>query len=174
MRKQLFLGLAISAALAAGSFAVAAQPDMHGGGDWGGHRGGQHGMLAMRGLQLTDAQKASIKQIMKSGFEQNKGQWQALRKQREALQAMKPSDAGYPSAASALAQAEGAATTARVQRMADLRAKVYAVLTPAQQAQLATRQAQRKARRAQMQERRAQWKQFQAEHPIKGAAQSGQ
>ena len=164
MRKNLILGLALSSALAIGSFAVAAQgaPD-HGG--WG-HHGGHHGMMALGKLNLSDAQKASIKQNMQSSFEQNKSQRQALRQQRQAFEAMNPTDPGYQAAAASLAQAEGAATTARVQQMANVRAQVYNVLTPAQQSQMASMKAQQQARRQQ-------WQQFKAQHPASGSS-SGQ
>lgn len=163
MRKNLFIGLALSTALALGSAAVAAQPGPHGG--WG-HRGGEHGMMALHKLNLSDAQKASVKQIMQSSFEQNKGQRQAVRQQREAFEAMKPTDPGYQAAAAALAQAEGAATTARVQQMANVRAQIYNVLTPAQQSQLATM-------KAQQQERKQQWQQFKAQQKAAGSTTSG-
>ncbi len=149
MRKNLFIGLALSTALALGSAAVAAQPGPHGG--WG-HRGGEHGMMALHKLNLSDAQKASVKQIMQSSFEQNKGQRQAV--------------PGYQAAASALAQAEGAAPTARVQQMANVRAQIYNVLTPAQQSQLATM-------KAQQQERKQQWQQFKAQQKAAGSTTSG-
>ncbi|MBD8871861.1 Spy/CpxP family protein refolding chaperone [Rhodanobacter sp. DHB23] len=165
MRKNLILGLALSSALAIGSFAVAAQgaPGPGGPGGWG-HHGGHHGMMALHGLNLTDAQKASIKQIMKSSFAQNKGQFQALRQQKQAFEAMTPTDPGYQSAAAALAQAEGAATTARVQQMANVRAQIYNVLTPAQQSQLA-------AQKAKAQARRQQWQQFRAQQKAAGNGQ---
>ncbi|BFI95770.1 MAG: ATP-independent periplasmic protein-refolding chaperone Spy [Rhodanobacter sp.] len=162
MRKNLILGLALSSALAIGSFAVAAQ-DGPGPGGWGHHGGpGHHGMMMdFHKLNLTDAQKASIKQIMKSSFEQGKGQRQALHQQRQAFEAMNPTDAGYQAAATALAQAEGAATTARVQQMANVRAQIYNILTPAQQSQLATEKAQAEARRQQ-------WEQFRAQQKAAG------
>jgi len=168
MRKNLFLGLALSSALAVGSFAVAAQghPGPDGPGGWG-HHGGHHGMMELRKLKLSDAQKASIKQIMKSSFEQNKSQFQAVRQQRQAFEAMKPTDPGYQAAASALAQAEGAATTARVQQVANVRAQIYNVLTPAQQSQLATMKAQQQARRQQ-------WQEFKAQHPAGSGSPDGQ
>ncbi|HEX8779434.1 MAG TPA: Spy/CpxP family protein refolding chaperone, partial [Rhodanobacter sp.] len=165
MRKNLIIGLALGSALAIGSFAIAAQPGPQGG-DWGHHRG-RHAMMALGKLNLSDAQKASIKQIMKSRFDQNRSQREALRQQRQAFEAMKPTDPGYQSAASALAQAEGAATTARVQQMANVRAQVYNVLTPAQQSQLASIKAQQQARRQQ-------WQQFKAQHPATGGSQGGQ
>jgi len=168
MRRNLFIGLALGSALAIGSFAVAAQgnPGPGGPGGWG-HHGGHHGMMDLHKLDLSDAQKASIKQIMKSSFEQNKGQRQALRQQRDAFEAMKPTDPGYQAAAASLAQAEGAATTARIQQQANVRAQIYNVLTPAQQAQLATMKAQQQARRQQ-------WKEFKAQHPTTGGSQDGQ
>lgn len=164
MRKNLIIGLALSSALTIGSFAVAAQAGPQGG--WG-HHGGQHGMMALHKLNLSDAQKASIKQIMQSSFAQNKGQRQALRQQRQAFAALKPTDPGYQSAAAALAQAEGAATTARVQQMANVRAQVYSVLTPTQQAQLTTMKAQQQARKQQ-------WQEFKAQHPVNNGSPSGQ
>lgn len=168
MRKNLFLGLALSSALAVGSFAVAAQgvPGPHAPGSWG-HHGARHGMMELGKLNLSDAQKASIKQIMKSSFEQNKSQFQAVRQQRQAFEAMKPTDPGYQAATTALAQAEGAAATARVQQMANVRAQIYNVLTPAQQSQLASMKAQRQARRQQ-------WQEFKAQHPVGNGSPDGQ
>lgn len=165
MRKNLIIGLALSSALAIGSFAVAAQGAP---GGWGHHGGpGHHGMMDMHKLNLTDAQKASIKQIMRSSFAQNKSQFQALRQQKQAFEAMTPTDPGYQAAAAALAQAEGTATTARVQQMANVRAQIYNVLTSAQQSQLATMKAQQQARRQQ-------WQEFKAQQKAAGGSQSGQ
>ena len=124
-------------------------------------------MMDLHKLNLSDAQKASIKQIMKSSFTQNKSQFQAVRQQRQAFAAMSPTDAGYQAAAASLAQAEGAATTARVQQMATVRAQIYNVLTPAQQSQLASMKAQQQARHQQ-------WQEFKAQQKASGSSQSGQ
>ncbi|OOG57100.1 hypothetical protein B0E47_07195 [Rhodanobacter sp. B05] len=166
MRKHTLLGLALASALAIGTTVVMAAPGAGGPGSsdhgWHGHRG--HGqMMMLHKLNLSDAQKASIKQIVSTNREQNKGQRQALRQQRAAFESMTPNQVGYQAAAASLAQAEGQATQVRVQQMANLRAQIYAVLTPAQQAQAATLKAQAQARRAQ-------WKQFKAQNP----APSGQ
>lgn len=156
MRKNLTLALAMASALALAPFAIAAAA-----GQDGGPHGG-HGGHAFAGeyakLNLSDAQKANIKQIMQNAFSQTKTQRQNLRQQREAFEQMAPTASGYQAAATALAQAEGAAATARVQQRAAIRAQVYAVLTPAQQAQLATLKAERQARHQQ-------WEQFKAQHP---------
>ena len=162
MRKRTLLGLALASALAIGTTVVMAAPGAGGPGfsghGWHGQRG--HGQMMMLGkLNLSDAQKASVKQIISTSRTQNKAQWQAVRQQREAFEAMTPNQAGYQAAAASLAQAEGQATQARVQQMANLRAQIYAVLTPAQQAQAATLEAQAQARRAQ-------WQQFKAQNPL--------
>lgn len=161
MRKHTLLGLALASALAIGTTAAMAAPDAggHGSSDhgWRGHHG--HGqMMMLHKLDLSDAQKASIKQIVQAERAQDKPQREALRQQRRAFESMTPNQVGYQAAAANLAKAEGQATQDRVLRKADLRAKIYAVLTPQQQAQVATF-------KAQAQERRAQWKQFQSEHP---------
>lgn len=171
MRKYTLLGLALASALAIGTTAAMAAPGA-GGPDssshsWHGHDG-RHGhsqMQMLAKLNLSDAQKASVKQIVSTNREQNKGQWQALRKQRAAFESMIPNQAGYQAAAASLAQAEGQATQARVQQKANMRAQIYALLTPQQQAQAATFKAQKQARRAQ-------WKQFKEQHPAH--ASSGQ
>lgn len=160
MRKHTLLGLALASALAIGSTAVMAAPDAGGHGDhgWRGHHGHHGQMMMLHKLDLSDAQKASVKQIVQADREQNKAPREALRQQRRAFESMTPNQVGYQAAAANLAKAEGQATQDRVLRKANLRAKIYAVLTPQQQAQAATFMAQ-------AQERRAQWKQFKAEHP---------
>jgi Spy/CpxP family protein refolding chaperone len=156
MRKNISLALVLASAVALAPFAIASAQD---GGPHGGFHGHGHGAFEAYGkLNLTDAQKASIKQIMQTAFSQGKAQREALHQQREAFEQMAPNASGYQSAAAALAQAEGAATTARVQQRAAIRAQVYAILTPAQQSQLATMKAQREARHQQ-------WEQFKAQHP---------
>lgn len=159
MRKPLLISLALGSVLALGSYAVAAQTGPHGG--WGHH--GHHGMMAFHKLGLSDTQKANIKQIMQTNFAQTKTQFQALRQQRQAFAALTPTSPGYQAAATSLAQAEASAAQARVLRQANIRAQVYAVLTPAQQAQLATQKAQRQARHQQ-------WEQFKAQHPASGSS----
>lgn len=168
MRKHLTLGLILSSALALTSVAMAAGPDGHQGGreqgrsGHGHHRGHGHDM-AFKKLDLTDAQRASIKQIVSNSRTQNKGQREALRQQREAFRSMTPDQVGYQAAAARLAQAEGSAMQVRVQQKANVRAQVYAVLTPAQKAKMATMRAEHQARREQ-------WKSFKAQHPIDGQA----
>jgi protein CpxP len=159
--KITLLGLALASALAIGSVAAADPGD---GGDWhGGHHGGGQMMLFSK-LDLSDAQRASIKQIISSSREQGKTSRQALRQQRDAFEAMPENSAGYQAAASNLATTEAQATHDRVLQMASIRAQIHAVLTPAQQAQLATLKAQEQGRYQQ-------WQQFQQQHPLPSSGQ---
>lgn len=165
MRKTTTLGFLLASALTITGAAFAA-----GGNHDGGHRPGDHGHRDHHGmreafakLNLTDAQKASIKQITQASREQNKGQWQALHTQREAFEQMTPDQVGYQAAAARLAQAEGQATQARIEQRARVKAQIYAVLTAQQKAQLATMRAQREARREQ-------WKEFRQSHPAPSAS----
>jgi Spy/CpxP family protein refolding chaperone len=161
MRKNISLALMLASAVALAPFAIASAQD---GGPHGGFHGHGHGAFeAYSKLNLSDAQKASIKQILQTARSQGKAQREALHQQREAFEQMAPNASGYQTAATALAQAEGAATTARVQQRAAIRAQIYALLTPAQQSQLATIKAERLARRQQ-------WQQFKAQHPVSGSS----
>ncbi len=162
MRKSMTLSLILSAALGVSALALAAPGGQGPGFGFGPH--GHHGedMMAMRGLNLTDAQKAQIKQIVQQSFASLKTQAQAVRQQREAFEALSPNASNYQSAAASLAQAEANFTSARITARAAAAAQIYnSVLNASQQAQYTTQ-------KAAMQARKAQWEQFKAEHPLPG------
>lgn len=167
MRKSITFSLILSAALGVSALAFAGG---QGGPGFGpgphGHHGGE--AMAFRGLDLTDAQKTQIKQIMQQSFASLKTQAQAVHQQREAFEALSPNASNYQSAAASLAQAEANFTSARITARAAATAQIYnSVLTSAQQAQYATQKAAFEARRAQ-------WKQFKTEHPLPAGASSAQ
>ncbi|HET6432633.1 Spy/CpxP family protein refolding chaperone [Dyella sp.] len=161
MRKTTSLGLILASALTLSTLAVAGTGgESRDGGRFHGHHGRHEGMRhAFAKLDLSDAQKASIKQITQASREQNKSQWQALRTQREAFESLTPDQPGYQAAAARLAQAEGDATRQRVEQRARIQAQVYAVLTPTQKAKLLAMRTERQARREQ-------WQQFRQSHPL--------
>ncbi|GGA03412.1 Spy/CpxP family protein refolding chaperone [Dyella caseinilytica] len=169
MYKNLSFRLLLASAMAmATTFAVAAPHD----GD-GRDNGGSHHSDSVRGLGLsltqlnaTDAQRARITQILSADSAQMDAQRQAVQKQRTALDAMTPTDTGYQAAAARLAQAEASETQMRVIQHAQNETQIYAVLTPAQQAQLATVKAQRQAREAA-------WQQLKAKYPVASDVQDG-
>lgn len=157
MRKLMLVPAAI---LAAGmlSTAVYAQTEAPGAGGEGWHHHHRGGALMheLKALNLSDSQKASVKTLFQNARQQLKPQFEAVRTQREALNATTPGTAAYNNAASALATAASAAASARVQQEAELRTQIYALLTDAQKQQLATLQAQHQAKVAQWQAQHAQ------------------
>lgn len=164
MRKSLTISLVLASAMALSTLAVSAQAGDGPQGGWHGDHGHGHGQfMAMSKLNLTDAQRASIKQIMQTSFAQNKTQHQALRQQRDAFESMTPDQVGYQAAAASLAQAEGAATQQRVTQRAAVSSQVYAILTTQQKAQYATLKTQQEARKAQ-------WEKFKAQNPATSTA----
>lgn len=157
MRKTMTLSIILAAAIGCSALAFAGG---QGGGFGGGPHHGHHGgMMDLHGLNLTDAQQASVKQIRQQTFTQLKSQFQAVHQQRQAFEALTPSSSGYQAAAASLAQAEATLTSARITAEAAATAQIYTtVLTSTQQTQLATNKANFEARQAQ-------WQQFKAQHP---------
>jgi len=159
MRKNLTISLVLASAIALTTLAVSAQTGDGPQGDWhGGHEHGHGQFMAMSKLNLTDAQRASVKQIMHTSFAQNKTQHQTLHQQRDAFEAMTPDQVGYQAAAASLAQAEASATQQRVVQQAAVRTQVWAILTTQQKAQYATLKTQQETRKAK-------WEQFKSQNP---------
>ncbi len=99
-------------------------------------------MHVLHQLDLSDAQKASMKQLFEAERETMKPQSEAVHSARHAFNAVTPGDPAFAATAGALADAEASAARAHVQADADLRTKAYALLTDEQKAKLATLLAQ--------------------------------
>lgn len=123
---------------------------------WQGHRHGHHGMRMLDKLNLSATQKTSVQQLMQQDFEQAKPALQSLRQQRMAFENATPGSADYQADANNLAQAESNAAHDRVLREADMRSKIYNILTPEQRTQLASLRAEHQQK---MQQRREEWMQ---------------
>jgi protein CpxP len=152
MRNLIFLPAAVLAA-ALLSTAVSAQGPGPEGGPGPGFHHRPHGELmhVLKELNLSDDQKASVKQLFQQSHEQLKPQMEALMADRQALLGATPGTAAYQTAANNLAQAASAAAGAHVQAEATLATQVYNLLTDAQKAQWATLQQQHLAKMAQWQ-----------------------
>lgn len=124
------------------------------------HRDGQMGrhMGMLDQLDLSTTQQASIKQLRQQSFQQARASMQTLHQQRMAFENATPGSNNYQTAADALATAEANATHARVLNEADLRSKIYNVLTPAQRTKLASLRTAREARMQQWHETHMQHK----------------
>jgi Spy/CpxP family protein refolding chaperone len=96
-------------------------------------------------LGLTAEQKASIKSIVTAA----RPQMQTLHGQMQAnhlkLIQTKPDDPNYANVVAAVAQSNATLASQRTTQAAELRSQMYAVLTPAQKAELATLEAQEAA-----------------------------
>jgi protein CpxP len=128
--------------------------DREGRGSWGGKRGGRMGMFG--GVDLTEDQKAKMKQISQSFRERTQSLHQQLRAKRQELR--QASEGGTFN--------EGLATQ-KLQESASLQAKLMgeqfrmrqemlSVLTPEQKTQLEQKRAEFKAKRANHGERKVQ------------------
>ena len=102
--------------------------------------------LALRGLELTDAQREQVRQLTVQHREQTRTLLERLQTaqeaRRKAVEAIPFSEPQIRTAAQALAEVE---TELAVQQ-ARLQADVYALLTPEQQSRLQTMRAERDAR----------------------------
>ena len=121
-----------------------------GGGEFGGQRGGR----MFRGVELTDAQKASLKQIRESFGERTK----ALREQLHAKRGeLRQSESGGAFNESLASQKLAELAPIQAKLMAEearMRQESLAVLTPEQKTQLEQRRAEFKAKREQFKSRR--------------------
>jgi Spy/CpxP family protein refolding chaperone len=116
------------------------------GGPHGWHHHHHHNFL--KELNLTDAQKASIKTI----FQTNGAQMKSLHEQLHAndlkLRQTQPNDPNYSNVVSQTAAANAPIHQQLDTLKATIRQEIFAKLTPAQQSQLQQLEAQAEARRA--------------------------
>ncbi|MFL6256664.1 MAG: Spy/CpxP family protein refolding chaperone [Pyrinomonadaceae bacterium] len=120
-----------------------------GGGEFGGERGGHFGGL--RGVELTDAQKASLKQLRQSFAERTKSLREQLRAKHEELrQAESGTTFNEALATQKLTEAAGLQAKLMAEEF-KLRQDSLALLTPEQKTQI-------EQRRQQFEQRREQWK----------------
>lgn len=172
MHKLLVPAVVMAASLTGTAMAFAAPPPAHPGtgpmpGHMWQHRGhgrwhGGHWMRTLRQLDLSTTQRASIRSMLRADFKEARPEMVALRQKRAAFEAATPGTAEYHAAANDLGHAEADAALTRMLHHADLRTKIYQLLTPAQRAQLATLRAQRQERR--------QWRESHRPNAAPGAA----
>ena len=112
------------------------EPGAHG---WH-HHGGPGHLLAK--VNLSDAQKQQIKDIMAAAHPQMQSLHEQMRANSLKLQQTLPTDPNYSSIASQVSQTHGSLVAQGMTQRAELRAQVFKVLTPAQQTQLTALEAQ--------------------------------
>ena len=137
------------------------------GGPGGFGRGGFGGPLGMlRQLDLTDDQRAQVRQVMDSHRDEQRAVGErvmaAHRAQRDVVTAAQFDEQAVRAKAAELAAAEADAAVLR----AKVHSEVFAVLTPEQQAKAAELEAQREARAQQFRERAKQRQPRRATPPV--------
>jgi Spy/CpxP family protein refolding chaperone len=110
------------------------------------HHHGEFGFLKQ--LNLTDAQKASIKAIMQTNGPQLKSLHEELRTNSTKLRQTQPDDPNYSNVVSQTASANASVHEQIDTLQANVRQEIYAKLTPEQKTQLKTLQAEAEARHA--------------------------
>ena len=103
------------------------------------HHGYGHGhspfMGALKQLDLSDTQKASIHQIFETQHATAKAEHAGFRQQQLAFASLDPAASDYQQQVNSYADQAAAKARQRTQDMAQLKAQVIAVLTPAQKTQ---------------------------------------
>lgn len=137
-------------AMAAAAFAVlsVSAPALAG---HGGHegRGFHHGdayVRELRQLDLTEAQRETIRGFLHAGRDQGKVERERIAALRRGFAAAEPGTRAYDDALVKLADAEAQQARRRVEHRAELRAQIHGVLTPEQRTQLAQAIAERQER----------------------------
>src|SRR3984885_4092199 len=130
-------GLSIASAQTTTTTTPPAGPSGHHG--WGHHRGPWH---LLSKLGLSDAQKAQVKTIMTAARPEMQSLHEQMHANMQKLQQTQPTDANYSTIAAQVSQTHGSLSAQMMTQQANIRARIYKVLTPAQQTQLATLQAQ--------------------------------
>lgn len=153
MRKSMIRSTLLATLLACSSVAFAAAPQQAASGtSAAAPRAHQQRPNLFDQLGLTDAQRTSVRQLMQQNFQQARPEMQTLGQKRMAFENATPGTSQFQSAANDLAAAESSAAHDQVLRQADLRTKIYNLLTSEQRTKLASLIQQRQQ---EMQQRRA-------------------
>jgi Spy/CpxP family protein refolding chaperone len=136
MKKRNIIILAIGI-LVLGAVFVVAQKAMHRG--FGGHGfGGRPGMgMALRGLNLTDDQKAKVKEIMEANKTTFQPLMQSLRDNHKKLADLTANGAFDEAQVQALATEQGNLTAKMIVERERVKSQVFAILTDEQKAKAA-------------------------------------
>lgn len=102
-------------------------------------------MHELHQLNLSDDQRQQIRNLFESKRETMRAQMEALRSARDSFDSAEPGSAAFAKAQSGLEQLETAAAQQRIRNEAELRTKIYALLTDDQKTTLKTLIAQRLA-----------------------------
>ncbi len=139
-------GMSCSVANAAAESTADAAP-----GPWSGHAGHRHGWgqwHLYRQLGLTAEQQASMKAIMVAAKPQMTSLHQQMQANHLKLMQIKPDDPNYGNVVAEVSQSNAALAAQATSQASEMRAQIYALLTPSQKTQLTSLEAQWAAKAA--------------------------
>lgn len=133
--KKAIIAILVFAVLATGvMFAVAQRSGDGKKGGWG-NRGGHHrGGMMLRGLDLTDEQKAQVKQIMEASKEKSQSLRESLKANREKMNEATANGAFDEAQVTALATEKGNISAQMTVEHARSKSQIFALLTAEQKA----------------------------------------
>lgn len=146
--KKVLIAIIAVAVLATGVMFVVAQRSGDGKmGGWGKHGGSHRGMgMALRGLDLTDEQKAQVKQIVEAGKTKTQPIRESLKANRLKMDELTSNGAFDEAAVSAIAAKEGNLSAQMTVEHLRVKSQVFAVLTAEQKAKAAEMKSKMKDR----------------------------
>ena len=138
MKKTIVGILAVAVLVGGAIFVVAQRTANKGTGEFGGRRGGPHmGMMFLRGLDLTDEQKAKVKEITESSRTTIEPIAQLLRDGRLKLEALGTDGSFDQAKVEALAAEQSALMGKMIVEKEKTKAQIFAILTDEQKAKAA-------------------------------------
>ena len=158
--KRVLIGMLALVVLATGVMFAVGQKSADGGkrGGWG-KRGGHHrgGGMAFRGVDLTDDQKAKLKELRQSNREGLKSVREGLKANRKKMQELTANGAFDEAAVTALANEQAGLSAKMIVERQRIKSQMFSILTDEQKTKLAEMKAKRgghrKARKAKMAEK---------------------
>lgn len=142
MKKKVLFGILAALVLSAGAIFVVAQKGMNRGGGPGFGPGGGHGGrhmagMMLRGLDLTDEQKAKVKEIMDASRASVEPLVNQMKESRGKLQGLGADGKFDQAAVEALANDQGTTMAKLIVERERAKAQVFALLTDEQKAKAA-------------------------------------
>lgn len=120
----------------------------------GNHRGGGGAGFFLRGLDLTDEQKAQVKQIMEASKEKNKTLHESVKANHQKLEEISANGNFDEAQVTAIANQQGALHAQMIVEKERVKSQVYAILTDEQKAKAAQMKEQMKNKFKQRMEKR--------------------
>ena len=137
MKKIVIAIIAVAVVVTGAIFVIAQKRSGDGGGQRFGHGRGDRMGMALRGLDLTDEQKAKVKEIMEANKATFEPTMQAMKENRSKLRDLGKDGTFDQAQVEALAKEQGDLVAKSIIQKESVKAQVFAILTDEQKAKAA-------------------------------------